>query len=186
MKKTVLFVTAIALVIALAGTLVACKTTDVEQGIKQENMQKNEQGNEQETEQGNEPEKEDYNAVKLFEADDVISSWTSDLADLMVFRISEYPYLDDDLKFLADYNVYYPLIYVEDSTPEKVNGELRWFVDMSLQMIQEGSNDFVGAFGFTVNEFVGEQIFGAVYANYCKTNSPIPQSTNQSFASNAN
>lgn len=172
MKKVVLFVTAIALVIALAGTLVACKTTDVEQGVKQET----EQGNEQETEQVNEPEKEDYNAVMLSESD-ANSSWISDLGDLMVFRISEYPYLDDDLKFLADYNVYYPLIYVEDSTPEQVNENLRSFVDMSLQMIQEGSNDFVGAFGFTVNEFVGEQIFGAVYGNYCKTYSPIPKST---------
>lgn len=177
MKKIVLFVTAIAMVIALAGTLVACKTTDVEQGIKQENVQ----GNEQETEQVNEPEKDEYNAIKLSEAD-VIAAYTSDLADLMVFHISEYPYLDDNLKYLADYNIYYPLIYLENYTPEEVNEHLRWFADMSLQMIQEGFDYFASPFGFTLNEFMGDQIFKAVYDNYCKTNSP----TNQSFASNAN
>lgn len=173
MKKTVLFVTAIALVIALAGTLVACKTTDVEQGIKQENVQ--------ETEQVNEPEKEDYNAVKLSEAD-VIAAYTSDLADLMVFHISEYPYLDDDLKYLADYNIYYPLIYLEDSTPEEVNEGLRGFADMSLEMIQDGFDYFTGAYGFTLTTFMGDQIFKAVYDNYYKTNSFI----NQGFVINAN
>ena len=87
--------------------------------------------------------------------------------DFLFIPLSEYPYLNDELKFLADYNIYCGAYYIEEFTPEQVNSYLQGFVDRALiRITRDGCHEFIAGYGFTLNNFMGNQIFDAVYDHY--------------------
>lgn len=87
--------------------------------------------------------------------------------DFLFIPLSEYPYLNDELKFLADYNIYCGAYYIEEFTPEQVNLYLQGFVDKALiRITRDGWHEFAACYGFTLNNFMGNQIFDAVYDHY--------------------
>ncbi len=211
MKKVVLFVTAIALVIAIAATgiLAESRTTEpgnanagrvdgtVETGEVDGTVEETESGdliktlpNENaeridETVEPNEesnainvkitpeaeeaPKQDEDNKVgekgyTIGTLSDFGISTTLIEEDELFIPLSEYEGLSEELSYLADYDIYYPLALVTDRSSTEVNEHLQGLVDnIIFDITVNGAQEYSSSYNFTLHEFLAEELFPAVY-----------------------
>ncbi len=194
MKKVVLFVTAIALVIAIAatGVMAECKapeTGDIDTGMVDETL-------ESETETCGKviwtkdtalkkAVEEKYTVGTVY--DFGLNDWRGIYAELYVFPLSEYEELDESIQFLKDYDIYIPADMVTDEfcdtdDGQTVNEYLLDYVEFMREDISSRIADgtmesslkdgYTGlCINFVSSQFIWDEVFYAVadyYYGYSK------------------
>ena len=68
---------------------------------------------------------------------------------------------------MADYDIYYPLVLITEMSSTEINKHLQGLVDnIIFDITVNGAQEYFSSYSFTLNDFLAEELFPAVYDHY--------------------